>query len=128
MFRPSSGALIIQKSKVHRFTRVFKQSKSIKINILKNLGQNLRLASCLFVNEENNFGLHQFFERPILSEKETTSLCALIADLCLSCYKCAHTLQNIQSDRDTLERSLWKLKVVKAVTYLLHGAESFLRS
>ena len=40
-------------------------------------GQILRLSSCYIVNQENsNFGLHQFFEGPFLSEKKT--LCVLL--------------------------------------------------
>ena len=33
----------------------------------------------------------QFFEGPFLSEKKTLSLCAVIANLCQSIYKCPHT-------------------------------------
>jgi hypothetical protein len=42
----------------------------------------LRLSSCYIVNQENNnFGLHQFFEGPFFSEKKTLSLYAVIAGL-----------------------------------------------
>jgi hypothetical protein len=47
------------------------------------MGQILRVSSCYIVNQDNNnFGLHQFFEGQFLSKKETLSLYALINNLC----------------------------------------------
>jgi hypothetical protein len=47
------------------------------------IGQILLLSSCYIVNQENNnFGLHQLFEGPFVSEKKTFSLYAVIANLC----------------------------------------------
>jgi hypothetical protein len=85
------------------------------------MGQILQASSCCTVNQENNnFGLHQFFEGLFLSEKKATSLYAVPAYLCWSCYKCPLTLQNmwlcIQNDTDILLTRLWKGRVVKAVT------------
>ena len=58
------------------------------------------------------------FSRTFISEKKTLSLYTVIANLCQLIYKCPQTLQkmrlHIQSDRDTLETSLWKQRVVKA--------------
>ena len=81
-------------------------------------GQILRLSSCYTVNQQNNnFGLHQFLEGPFLTEKQTLSLYAVIANLCQSIYKCPHTHQKmgIQCHRDSLEINLSMNRAVKAV-------------
>jgi hypothetical protein len=84
------------------------------------MGQILQPSSCCIVClEKNNFGL-QFFEGLLLSENKTTSLSAVIASLCWSCYKCSQILQkmqlHIQNDRDILETGVWYRRMVKDVT------------
>jgi hypothetical protein len=46
-------------------------------------GSNLKPSSCCIVAQENNnFGLHKFFEGYLLSEEKPISLPAVIAVLC----------------------------------------------
>jgi hypothetical protein len=95
-----------------KFLAGFVHSCTFKV---RPVGQILLPYSCRAVNQENNFGLHQFLEEPFFS------FSFFVCCYCqfMSPFASAHTPQKmwllIQSYRDTLETNLWKLMAVKAV-------------